>query len=206
MKDSLHTLLYAIVLGTVCATLLTAAARFVEPYYKSNAEAERVRNILQVLDVPFDGDAPSRDLVAVFKREVRETKVGDLEKYLYVPSDGDGQAVATAVLFEGQGLWGPIKGFLALERDLRTVRGITFHEQEETPGLGGEIVADWFRGQFKGKKIVTAGGEVGIRIRVGASGASEVDAITGATMTCQKVQAMINEAIKRVAREDADGR
>jgi len=198
VKDSLYTLVYAIVLGTVCATLLTAAARFVEPYYKSNAEAERMRNILGVLDVPFDEDASSQELVAVFRKEVREETTGKLRKFLYVPSAGDGQAVAAAVPFEGQGLWGPVKGFLALEPDLRTIRGITFHEQEETPGLGGEIAADWFRGQFKGKRIVAEDGRAGIRIRVGAAGANEVDAITGATLTCQKVEAMINEAIDRI--------
>jgi len=208
VKDSLYTLLYAVVLGLVCATLLTGAARFVEPYYKANAEAERMRNILNVLDVPYDPDAPSKELVSVFRKEVREEEVEGLERYTYVPSARGGAVAAVAVPFEGQGLWGPIKGFLALEPDLRTIRGVAFHKQEETPGLGGEIVSEWFRGQFKGKRIVTAGGEVGIRIRGGGRAAdNEVDAITGATLTCQKVEAMINAAIETVsARRKADGR
>jgi Na+-transporting NADH:ubiquinone oxidoreductase subunit C len=109
-----------------------------------------------------------------------------------------------AVPFAGQGLWGPIKGFLALKPDLKTIHGVTFHEQEETPGLGGEIGADWFRDQFKGKSIEDAQGKRGIRIRRGggATGPNEVDAITGATMTSERVEEMLNAAVARIAGED----
>ena len=42
----------------------------------------------------------------------------------------------------------------------------------------------------------------GIRIvRDGASEANEVDAITGATMTCEKVEAMLNATIRRIMKE-----
>ncbi len=107
---------------------------------------------------------------------------------------------AMAVPFAGQGLWGPIRGFLALDPDMKTVRGITFYEQEETPGLGGEIASSWFREQFKGKSIASSEGKPGIHIRRGggASGANEVDAITGATMTCNKLEAIINAVIGQI--------
>ena len=120
---------------------------------------------------------------------------------------------AVAVPFAGPGLWGPVEGFLALESDMRTIRGITFHKQEETPGLGGEIASASFTRQFEGKSIVDESGRPGIRIlRAGAAppeskGANEVDGITGATTTCEKVQAMLNEIIARIARaRDADAR
>jgi Na+-transporting NADH:ubiquinone oxidoreductase subunit C len=108
-----------------------------------------------------------------------------------------------AVPFAGDGLWGPIRGFLALEADRRTIRGIAFHEQEETPGLGGEIAGEAFRAQFRGKRIVAADGTPGIVIRrgKGAQAVNEVDGITGATMTCEKVQAMLNRLIARIAKE-----
>ena len=100
-------------------------------------------------------------------------------------------------------MWGPIRGFLALEADMRTIRGVTFHEQEETPGLGGEIASVWFQEQFKGKVIELPDGERGIHIRRGggASGPNEVDAITGATMTSKKVEVMLNAVIERILRE-----
>ncbi len=114
----------------------------------------------------------------------------------------DGKVEATAMRFAGPGLWGPVKGFLALEEDMKTIRGMTIYEQEETPGLGGEIVEPWFRDQFVGKSIVDAAGVPGIIISTsGEPAANKVDGISGATMTCDKVQAMLNEAIKRIVEE-----
>jgi Na+-transporting NADH:ubiquinone oxidoreductase subunit C len=86
---------------------------------------------------------------------------------------------------------------------MRTIRGLTFYHHEETPGLGGEISADWFREQFVGKKIVDASGKGGIVIRMGGDLAgNEVDGITGATMTCDKVQEMLNNVITDIIGED----
>ena len=204
MKDSLHTILYAAVLAVVSAGLLTAAAKFTEPYAKANAEAERMRNILAVLAVPFDAGASSRELVAIFETNVQEEEQDDLKLYVYRPDGADGAVAAVAIAFEGSGLWGPIEGLLSLEADRRTIRGVTFYRQEETPGLGGEIVAAWFRNQFAGKSIYSAAGKPGIGIRrTRGKGPNEVDAITGATMTCEKVEAMLNEAIRKIAREDS---
>jgi Na+-transporting NADH:ubiquinone oxidoreductase subunit C len=95
-----------------------------------------------------------------------------------------------------------VEGLLALEPDMKTIRGVTFYKQEETPGLGGEIGSAWFQQQFKGKSIM-AGPKPGIRIiRGGAKSAPDaVDAITGATMTSEKVQAMLNRTIAQIVEE-----
>ncbi len=85
---------------------------------------------------------------------------------------------------------------------MRTIRGVTFYEQEETPGLGGEIVTAGFRDQFIGRSIVDEAGNPGIIISSGGEpAANKVDAISGATMTCDKVQAMLNEAISSIVEE-----
>ena len=202
MKDSVHTLIYAAVLGLVCSLCLTGAARFTEQYRKDNAKAEEMSNILKVLGVPFDPDAPSEELVGIFEDNVRREDREGLTTYVYRPAGRSREALAVAVQFAGPGLWGPIKGLLALEPDMKTIRGIAFYQQEETPGLGGEIDSQWFKDQFKGKLIYGAAGRPGIRIRTGgAVGPNEVDAITGATMTCRKVEAMINEAVELFAEE-----
>ena len=92
---------------------------------------------------------------------------------------------------------------MCLKNDLRTIYGLSFYKQEETPGLGGEISADGFRDQFQGK-VVATDTEIGIRIvRDGADADNEVDAISGATMTCDKVEAMLNELIAVMVEEDA---
>lgn len=201
MKGNLYALAYAAVLGTVCALLLTAAAEVTAPYRQANAEAEEVSNILSVLKVPLPGDASAKQLAGVFKNNVSEEQRGNITLYVYSPSEGEVEAVA--LRFSGPGLWGPIKGFLALEPDMRTIRGVTFYEQEETPGLGGEITSLAFREQFVGKSIVDESGKAGIVIKSGGEPApNKVDAISGATMTCDKVEAMLDAAIEEIVKEN----
>ncbi len=205
MKGNLYTLSYAGVLGGVCALLLTAASSFTAPYKAANAKAEEVLNILTVLKVPFQADVSSERLVEIFNTNIREESQGDMPGTVYVYSapQAKGQVQAVVVRFSGPGLWGPIKGFLAMEPDMKTIRGITFYEQEETPGLGGEIASSWFREQFVGKSIVDDAGRVGIVIRRGSGNAArnEVDAITGATMTCDKVEEILNKIVKTILEE-----
>ena len=197
MKGSLYTLVYAAVLGSACALLLTGAAEFTEEARKANAEAEEALNILLALKVPLPGNITSKQIV-----KLRDQNIQGEEPYVYSPPDANGTVLAVAIRFAGLGLWGPIKGFLALEPDMKTIRGITFYEQEETPGLGGEITTKEFRGQFEGKSIIGPDGVPGIIISVGGEDApNKVDGISGATMTCDKVQAMLNEAIKGVVKE-----
>lgn len=202
MKNNVYTLFYAGVLGTVCSLLLTAAASFTKPYQDANAKAEKNRNILGVLQVPYPAESSSQELVKIFEDNVRLEQLGELAIYRYVPPQDSDNKETVAVAFEGPGLWGPVKGFLALGSDMRTIRGVTFYEQEETPGLGGEIAASWFREQFVGKSIVDQAGNPGIIISSSEGTApNKVDAISGATMTCDKVQAMLNEAIKSIVEE-----
>jgi Na+-transporting NADH:ubiquinone oxidoreductase subunit C len=202
VKNNVYTLCYAGVLGTVCALLLTAVASITRPYQDANAEAEKNRNILGVLQVPYPTGSSSQELVKIYEDNVREEQSGKLEIFRYVPPSDPGNTETVAIAFEGPGLWGPVKGFLALDKDMRTIRGITFYEQEETPGLGGEIASDWFRKQFVDKSIVDGTGNPGIIISSGeGTGPNKVDAISGATMTCDKVQAMLNEVIKNIVEE-----
>jgi len=202
VKNNVYTLCYAGVLGTVCALLLTAVASLTKPYQDANAEAEKNRNILGVLQVPYPADSSSQALVEIYNDNVRQEQSGELEMFRYVPPADSGRTEIVAIGFEGPGLWGPVKGFLALDKDMRTIRGITFYEQEETPGLGGEIASDWFQEQFIGKSIVDEAGKAGIIISSDEGQApNKVDAISGATMTCDKVQAMLNEVIKSIVEE-----
>ena len=201
-KGSCYTLVYAGVLGSVCALLLTAASSFTAPYRLANADAEMKRNILDVLAVRYPPGASSEQLLEIFTDRVKKEGPGELTLYRYSPPEGSEQVERLAVAFAGPGLWGPIKGFLALGSDMETIRGLTFYEQQETPGLGGEIASEWFRGRFEGKKIFDEAGNVGIIIKSGGpSAVNRVDAITGATMTCDKVEAILNEAARRIAKE-----
>ena len=200
MKGNVYTIVYAAVLGTVCALVLTFAASFTAPYKQANAEAEEVKNILLALNISIPDKTSSGELLKIYKENVREEKRGGITTYVYTPSANNDGAIA--MRFAGPGLWGPIKGFLALDPKITKIQDITFYEQEETPGLGGEIVKLSFRDKFVGLLIRDEAGKPGIIIKSGGEATSnKVDGISGATMTCDKVQEMLNEAIKSIVEE-----
>lgn len=210
MKNSLRTLLFATALGVACATALTSVAEWTKPLRKANRKAEKQRNLFDVFGIEFEKGASHEDLQRIYDENIREKEVGGLKRYEYAPldkkTDERSKPIAIAVEFSGAGLWKPIKGFLALDLDMKKIQGITFYEQEETPSLGGKIEKQEFRDQFVGKSIYAADGKVGIRLvkkgeRTDAD--NEIDAISGATLTCKRVEIMVNEVLVRLKEGDS---
>ena len=204
MRANIRVILFAAILGIVCSLLLAGATQIFGPLREANEKAEEVRNYLSALEIPVADPNDAQALVDIFNENIRVAEVGDLVIYEYVSgSSGDNQAIAYAVPFSGAGLWGPVFGVLALEADSETVRGVRFYKQEDTPGLGGEIGADWFQRQFVGKKLVSRSGNPGFVVsKPGASNdQNEVDGITGATMTSARVGGMIDQLAKKLAQE-----
>ena len=198
-KHSGYAVAYAAVLGLACALALTAVDGVTASRKKANAEAEEIRNILSVLGVPFEAGAGASGLIATYELMVASEERGGLTFYVY---DHPEKGRLRATRFSGQGLWGPIEGFLCLEEDMRTVYALSFYRQEETPGLGGEISSEGFLDLFRGKSIVDPLGAPGIRIvGDGADEINEVDAISGATMTSDRVEAMLNDVIDGIVEE-----
>ncbi len=108
-----------------------------------------------------------------------------------------------ALPFEGQGFWNEIRGILGISPDGMTVVGLAFYEQSETPGLGAEIVKPYFTDQFRGLSL--RAGDPALRLKVaGSGGAAGVDAVTGATRTCGRLEGILNEAIARWRSERGD--
>lgn len=204
MRDNVRIIVFATVLGLVSSLILVAATLYTAPYRKANEKAQKVRNFLSALNVPIAAGADAETLLSVFNKNIRVRRLGKLSLYEYVPdSSRSRKPVAVAVPFSGPGLWGPIQGVLALKPDLRTIRGIRFYKQEETPGLGGEISAAWFQKQFVGKEMVSSEGKPGFRIlKPGtAHDRNSVDGITGATLTSNRVQTMLNALAKVLGEE-----
>jgi Na+-transporting NADH:ubiquinone oxidoreductase subunit C len=116
------------------------------------------------------------------------------EKYshVYIMKDEDGKSVSKYVFpVRGKGLWSMMKGFLAVEPDFQTIAGLTFYDQAETPGLGGEVMNPGWKAKWKEKKIYK-GDEVAIEVVKGTgSGDYEVDGLSGATITSNGVSYML---------------
>ncbi len=97
----------------------------------------------------------------------------------------------------GAGLWGPIWGYIALEPDMVTVKGIVMDHAGETPGLGAEITTAQVQNMFKGKTIFEGADFVSVSMKKGgATNNHEVDAISGGTKTCDGVNAMLKSGIE----------
>lgn len=96
--------------------------------------------------------------------------------------------------FWGNGLWSTMKGFLALESDLRTVKGLTYAEHGETAGLGGEVDNPVWKAQWPGKRVYGDDGKVALDVvKFGKVNdpAHQVDGISGATITSVAVGAAV---------------
>lgn len=100
------------------------------------------------------------------------------------------------VPIHGQGYGGQIFGFLALDRDLITVRDIVFYEHQETPGLGARITRTAFRRNWPGRRVFDSDGNVALRLVRGAGPPEDdpyqVDGVSRASVTTAGVENMIH--------------
>ena len=98
------------------------------------------------------------------------------------------------------GLWGGISGCLAVDgSDMKTVYGAYFNHESETAGLGAEIKdSQKWQEKFIGKKIFIDGSSniaLGVK-KVVKNPESEIDAVTGATLTSNGVDEMLKDCLK----------
>jgi Na+-transporting NADH:ubiquinone oxidoreductase subunit C len=103
----------------------------------------------------------------------------------------------------GMGLWGAIWGDLALSSDFLTIQGANFDHKGETPGLGSDLATPMFAARFQGKTIFDEQGSIR-QFRVAKGGVITlpeterryaVDALSGATLTSDGIQKMLNDCI-----------
>ncbi|AWK14292.1 Na(+)-translocating NADH-quinone reductase subunit C [Candidatus Fukatsuia symbiotica] len=110
---------------------------------------------------------------------------------IYLVRNQQGQTGKIILPVYGSGLWSMMYAFVALEPDGQTVSGITYYDQGETPGLGGEVENPAWRRLWVGKKLFDTQEQPAIRIVKGSARAddpSTIDGLSGATITSKGVQ------------------
>lgn len=139
-----------------------------------------------VQNAPEFSDAlTGEDDIAGLKRRVRYSTV-------YIVSDDNGEIADIVLPISGYGLWGTMYGYLALEGDGNTVKGIGYYDQKETPGLGGEVTNPRWKAQWPGKEVYDEDGDVALSVvKGGGQGIHQVDGISGASLTSRGVDNMI---------------
>ncbi len=212
-----YVLTYTIVFACVFGLVLSGVAQLTEERIRQNQEAKLKRQILMAFGYDIDESAASKEVLEMFDASVVEKELKDPGKGTVYQlwkgyseagfndpekrTDHKGQVIGYAFQVGGTGFWGPIEGILALQPDLKTILGITFYKDEETPGLGHEINKPWFRESFKGKTYRDAEGTIGFVFTTREEKAqNEVAAITGATETVKSVQSFLTRSIETFLR------
>lgn len=133
--------------------------------------------------------------------QMKKKGAGNINRFALFICEKDGHD-HYVVPMAGNGLWGPIWGYISLKPDLETVYGAVFDHSSETPGLGAEIAGSNFQDQFQGKKIFDENGDFK-PVNVTNESISEeeanhaVDGITGGTVTSHGVRDMIERTLSR---------
>ena len=188
-----YIIIYSAILVVIVAFLLAFVYQALKPMQDANVALDIKKQILYSLNIRnLDGAEAEAKYAEVVKAEK------DLEGQKVYECQVDGKDVVVASL-KGMGLWGGISGFVAVDDDLNTVYGAYFNHESETAGLGAEIKdsREW-QERFKGKKIFSADGNLAIGVvKKVEQPDSQVDAVTGATLTSNGVNDMLREGLEQ---------
>ena len=213
-NSNTYTVIYSIILVVIVAAVLAFAAMFLKPTQEANVKKDTIGQILTAAAVQGD------DILETYKTEIESAilvdiegnKVGELdiescevydnsalkrqiaadqkELPVYIFKNG-----TTVIPCYGAGLWGPIWGYIGFEGDLKTIKAVRFGHKGETPGLGAKIADEpSFAAAFAGKQV--GQGEILFEVAKPANRQTVdngVDAISGATITCQALGKTLNQ-------------
>ncbi len=217
-NGNVYTIVYATVIVIIVAFLLAFVASALKPTQDANVAIDKKQQILASLNIrgveKSATDAKYAEVITeapVF--EAKSTNVIDgldgfkvdskefkEKRPLYIANiDGETKYI---VPMTGAGLWGGIWGYVALNEDCETVFGTYFSHESETAGLGARITEEWFQTSFNGKKLYADGDTKTIALSVVKKGkegtlseANYVNGVTGATLTSNGVNEMIQKSL-----------
>ena len=213
-----YTIVYSVILVLIVAFLLAFVFQALKPMQDANVQLDQQKQILFALNqdrnmtneqavqlwkkiiiaddvINADGKVTEAGkqggVDAGFKLTSKDAKEGKLALYRCKVNGEDKYVIPVY----GNGLWGPINGFIAINGDKQTVFGAYFNHESETAGLGAEIKdnASW-QAKFKGKKLFSGADKQKIALAVEkkiSDPSTQVDAVTGATLTSNGVTEML---------------
>lgn len=189
-NSNAYTLIYASVLVIIVAFLLAFVASALKPTQDANVALDTKKQILSALNIRDCADPDAK-----YDEVITE---GQLDSpVLRANVDGEEKLV---VAVKGAGLWGPLWGWVSINKDGQTVYGTFFNHESETAGLGARIKEQWFQDGFQGKQIFQDG-KVALGVYKQGKAPSTlpadyyVDAVTGATLTSNGVNDMIQKCL-----------
>ncbi|HDY75968.1 MAG TPA: NADH:ubiquinone reductase (Na(+)-transporting) subunit C [Candidatus Marinimicrobia bacterium] len=221
-QSNTYTLLFTAIVTIILGFMLSLAATSLKERQELNITIDIKKNILRSLGFSESDDEPwtQNNIQDIFERNIKSFVVDSggskvpgvsvdnivqTDQYpVYCSHISEGVIDGYAIPISGKGLWSTLYGYIALEADGITVKGITFYKHGETPGLGGEVEKEWFTSNFVGKRIVDNNGKlVSIEIIKGEvdelspEAYHQVDGISGATMTSKGLNAFLKTDLEK---------
>ena len=203
-NNNSYIIIYSAILVVVVAFLLAFVYQALKPMQDKNVALDVKKQILYSLNIRnLDGAEAEAKYAEVVKQEAEK----DGRKYYMCEIDGEDILVVT---LKGMGLWGGISGYIAIHGDeTPTVYGAYFNHESETAGLGAEIKdSQAWQEKFIGKKVFVDGSDthdVALSVVKKVEDAStQVDCVTGATLTSNGVDAMIKDCLKDAGKNAAE--
>lgn len=218
-QSNLYIIIYASILVIFVAAVLSIVSTSLKSIQEKNVELEKKQNILHSINIisnkknaeslyskhitssyiinykgkKQEGDAFIIDLKKEKLKPIEQQRLPVYESRL---DDGSKKLI---IPLAGQGLWGPIWGYISFNDDNNTVYGVTFSHESETPGLGAQIATPNFQKQFIGKQIFNAN-EKFVSIKLIKSkkenkNIHQVDAISGGTITSKGLEKMLRNCL-----------
>ena len=192
-NSNAYIIIYSAILVVIVAFLLAFVYQALKPMQDANVALDMKKQILYSLNIR---DLDGAEAEAKYAEVVKEEKNVDGQKLYECQIDGKNILVAS---LKGMGLWGGISGYVAIDPEGK-VFGAYFNHESETAGLGAEIKdsQEW-QEKFIGKQIWDEQGNVVLSIvKKVEDPATQVDVVTGATLTSNGVDAMLKDGLKGV--------
>ena len=194
-NSNAYIIIYSAILVVIVAFLLAFVYQALKPMQDANVALDVKKQILYSLNIRgLDGAEAEAKYQEVVKAEAEK----DGRKYYMCDINGENVLV---VELKGMGLWGGISGYISLHNNENPiVYGAYFNHESETAGLGAEIKdsQEW-QEKFIGKRVYQDGPnghEVVLSVVKKVEDAeTQVDCVTGATLTSNGVDAMIKECL-----------
>lgn len=218
-KDEINTIKFAAIICLACSMALAGVQGTLRSKQETNKRIDKQINVLKALNPSFDPQGnelseEDRDLYFVQGKVPREwipqyfdnfvtttdVELTDGESSILYELSKDDQLVSVAFPAEGKGLWSTVHSYVGLQPDLATIRGITFFDHGETPGLGGECSKPWFQRNFQGKRLWDNGQPVKLEVAKGSADPEtpyNVDGMSGATITGNGIEKFVNQTFQQ---------
>ncbi len=209
LKESkIYTIVFTFVITFIFVFILAYANHITRDQVKKNSELFQIRAILKSMHIFTTNDDQA---YSVYQDQVQKLTITN-DRYtnetLFIYDNGTTKTYS--IIFTGDALWGTITGVLSVDKAVDKTIGLSFIDQNETPGLGARIVEDWFLNQFSNKTVLQTNSEgVPIRALTIILGRSDrmgnpnkddyqVDGISGASITSAGVQKAVNKTLPKL--------